>query len=144
MTSAPPKPAGAESAAPLHPARHWGGFLFSGATAFAVDAGILELGVRLLGLPAFFVRPFGIACAMLWGWLAHRWLTFAVAEPPSLRELGRYVLSATGAALVNYVSFVALLLAWPALGRMPALLVATCGATIFSYLSMRYGVFRRL
>ncbi|MBS0243458.1 MAG: GtrA family protein [Proteobacteria bacterium] len=127
----------------LHPARHWGGFLVSGGLAFIVDAGVLELGVRILGLQPATARPLSIACAMLTAWLSHRTLTFAVAAAPSLREFFRYLLSAGGTALVNYFCFLSVLYLWPWAGRFPALLIATGIATVFSYLSLRFGVFRQ-
>ncbi|MDX2157506.1 MAG: GtrA family protein [Hyphomicrobiaceae bacterium] len=130
--------------APGHSAsRHWGGFLVSGAIAFAIDAAVMELGVRLLALPPLVARLAGIAIAMLGGWLAHRTLTFAVEQRPTLSELLRYAAAAWTTAGINYLCFAGLLLAWPSLGRLPALATASIVATIFSYLTMRYGVFRR-
>lgn len=137
----PPK--SRDAATGLKPTRHWGGFLASGAIAFTVDGGVMELGVRVFGLPTFLARFLGVICAMLTAWMCHRTLTFALTTKPSLAELARYIAAASTTALINYAVFVALIVTWPELPRLGALVVASCVATIFAYLSMRYGVFRR-
>ncbi len=132
-----------DPASGLPPARHWGGFLVSGAVAFTVDGSVMEMGVRLLGLPTLVARLAGVTCAMLVAWMCHRTLTFALTTKPSLAELARYVAAASTTALINYGVFAALIVGWPDMPRLAALVVASCLATIFAYLSMRYGVFRR-
>ncbi len=123
-------------------ARHWGGFLVSGLLAFAVDAVVLETGVRLFDLNPLLARLLAIALAMVAGWLAHRRLTFAVTAPPSLQEFLRYVAAGWGAAAVNYLVFAGLLVAVPALPRLGCLVAASGISMVFSYLAMRYAVFR--
>jgi len=132
-----------DAASGLPPARHWGGFLVSGAVAFTVDASVMEIGVRMFGLPTLVARLAGVTCAMLAAWICHRSLTFALTTKPSLAELARYVAAASTTALINYGVFVALIVGWSNIPRLAALVVASCVATIFAYLSMRYGVFRR-
>ena len=132
-----------DAAQGLHPARHWAGFLASGAIAFAVDGSVMEIGVRLLDVPTLVARLAGVICAMLAAWIAHRTLTFALTTKPSLAELGRYIAAASTTAAINYAVFAALLVAWSDIPRLAALVIASCVATIFAYLSMRYGVFRR-
>ncbi|MFV0299194.1 MAG: GtrA family protein [Hyphomicrobiaceae bacterium] len=132
-----------DAAAGLSPARHWSGFLVSGLLALAVDACVLEAGVRLFGLPPLIARLIAISVAMVAAWLAHRHLTFAVTAPPSWREFARYAAAAWTTAGINYLCFAALLLTHPKIIPLAALIMASIVATIFSYLSMRYGVFRR-
>lgn len=134
---------GRDAAAGVPRGRHWGGFLASGAIAFTVDGGVMEIGVRLFGLPTLVARLMGIACAMVAAWLCHRTLTFALATRPSVAEFFRYVASAITTAAINYVVFAVLLIMWPTLSRLLALVIASCLATFFAYVSMRYGVFRR-
>ena len=74
-----------DAAAGLSPTRHWGGFLVGGGVAFSVDAGILEFGVRWLGMQPLIVRPFAISTAMIAAWLTHRTLTFAKYRPGRAR-----------------------------------------------------------
>lgn len=123
--------------------RHWGGFLISGMIAFAVDWGVLELAIRGAGLPPLIARLLSIGCAMVAAWVSHRSLTFAVSEPASLGEFARYVAAASTTAILNYAVFAAVLFIFPQASRFTALFAASIVATIFSYLSMRYGVFRR-
>ena len=123
--------------------RHWGGFIASGCLAFFVDAAVMELGVRWVGLPPLVSRIASVACAMVVAWLAHRTLTFALTTKPTRWEFIRYVAAASTTAAINYAVFAFILVAWPIAGRIPALIIASCVATIFAYVSMRYGVFRR-
>jgi putative flippase GtrA len=134
---------GRDAAAGLRPARHWCGFLLSGAIAFTIDAGVMELCVRVLGLPPLVARLFSISTAMLGAWLAHRRLTFAMTMPPTAGELARYAGAAWTTAAINYGVFASILLVEPGAPRIPALVAASIVATIFAYISMRYGVFRR-
>lgn len=143
MADAEPTEANDGAGGLASPMRHWGGFLASGSLAFLVDAGVMELGMRLLQLPPHIARIVSVACAMVTAWLAHRKLTFALTTRPTLPEFGRYVAAASATALVNYSVFAFILLGWPSALPFVALVAATCVATIFSYVSMRYGVFRR-
>jgi putative flippase GtrA len=132
-----------DAAAGVPRARHWLGFLFSGVLAFTVDWLCMEAGVRLLGLPPLVARLAGVACAMVVAWLAHRTLTFALTMTPSIGEFARYVAAASTTAMINYSVFALLIIIRPVTSRFAALVIASIIATIFSYLSMRYAVFRR-
>lgn len=131
-----------DTAAGLTRSRHLGGFVLSGLLAFSIDAAVLEAGIRLFGLDPRVARMAAIAVAMVAAWLAHRRLTFAVPNRPSLRELARYATAAWSAAAVNYLVFAAAVSLWPALPAFAALVAATGVATVFSYIALRYGVFR--
>ena len=132
-----------DPAAGLPLRRHSAGFLVSGLLAFATDALVLETGVRHFGASPFVARIAAIAVAMLVGWLAHRRLTFEIREPPTLAEFSRYALAGAVATFVNYALFAVLLLTMPALHRLVALGIASAVSMIFSYLAMRYAVFRK-
>ena len=123
--------------------RHLGGFFASGLLALSVDACVLLVGVRLFGLSPFVARLLAISVAMVAAWLAHRKFTFALTVRPSLTEFIRYAAAAWTTAGINYLVFASVLLAYPGITPLGALVVASIVATIFSYLSMRYGVFRR-
>jgi putative flippase GtrA len=126
-----------------HPLRHGLAFLVSGGVAFAVDALVLELLTRAFGVPPIVARIAAIALAMVAGWLMHRTFTFMVEAPPSLAEFLRYAGVAWSAAAVNYGVFVLVLLAWPAVEPLAALVVSSVAAMTFSYLGMRFAAFRR-
>ncbi len=123
--------------------RHWGGFLFSGGSAFVIDAGINTGLIHFAGLNPFVSRLISIACAMVWAWLMHRRVTFAVTAPPSLGEFVRFAAVAGGANALNYAVYAGILLAWPAVPPLAAMIISTAIATAASYLGFRFGVFRR-
>lgn len=122
--------------------RHWGGFVFSGGTAFLIDAGITLALTRLVGLDRFTARLIGILVAMVAAWLMHRRISFNVSAPPSLREFLRFAAVAWAANALNYAIYALILLAWPAVWTIVALVASTAVATVFSYLGFRLGVFR--
>ncbi len=123
--------------------RHWGGFIVSGGSAFLVDAAINTGLIELVGLNPFVSRLISIGCAMVFAWLMHRNLTFAVAAPPRLSEFARFATVAGSANALNYAVYAAILLVWPPTPPLAALVVSTAIATGASYLGFRFGVFRR-
>jgi putative flippase GtrA len=124
--------------------RHWGGFVFSGGTAFLIDAGITTALIHGAGVNPFAARLVAILIAMVAAWLMHRRITFNVAAPPSLTEFLRFAAVAWSANALNYVVYVAILLVRPATWPFAALVASTAIATVFSYLGFRLGVFREL
>lgn len=122
-------------------ARHWGGFILSGGTAFVVDAGVTTLLVHF-GLDRFTARILGIAVAMVVAWLMHRRVTFAMDAAASWAEFLRFIAVAASANLLNFVAYSLLLLTLPATPTLVAIVIATAVATVCSYLGFRLGVFR--
>lgn len=123
--------------------RHGVGFLASGLLAFAVDAAVLETGVRHFGADPLIARVAAIWVAMVVGWLAHRRWTFAIRSKPTAREFGHYAIAGWLAAFINYCLFALQLVIVPSMQRMVALVIASGGAMFFSYFAMRYSVFKR-
>jgi len=130
------------SPAPHGPVRHGAGFLASGLIAFSVDAAVLWVMTQLARADPFSGRLAAIAIAMVAGWLAHRRLTFNLKTPPSLGEFGRYAALGWSAAALNYAVYVAVLVVRPDMAPVLALVIATAVAMGFSYIGMRFGVFR--
>ena len=126
-----------------HPVRHGLGFLVSGATAFTVDALVLELLTLVFGLHPIVARLAAIALAMVAGWLMHRTFTFRVAARPSLAEFLRYAGVAWTAAAVNYGLFVLIVLAYPDIEPLVALVISSAVAMVFAYIGMRFAAFRQ-
>ncbi len=124
-------------------AKHWLGFLISGAIAFAVDGATMKLLTHFFGMPILASRLIGITLAMVAGWLAHRHLTFRLATPPSITEFVKYAGVAWTAAAINYVCFAGILFVWPALEPLIALLASSAVAMGAAYLGMRFAAFRR-
>lgn len=139
------------SPAPLQPpgqgllaqARHWGGFIASGGIAFTTDAAVLLLLTRVFAMSPFLARPIAIAIAMVAGWRAHRYLTFALPTRPTFGEFLGYAVVAWSAAALNYAVFAAILLWRPATAEIEAMVAASLVAMTFSYLGMRFGAFRK-
>jgi putative flippase GtrA len=123
-------------------ARHWGGFLLTGGSAFLVDAGLTWLLIRL-GLNPFSARAIAIAAAMVFAWLMHRRVTFNVAAPPTAGEFVRFAAVAGSANALNYAIYALILLTRPETLPLVALVVSTAIAACVSYLGFRFGVFRR-
>ncbi len=126
-----------------HPVRHGLAFLVSGSTAFTVDALTLELLTRVIGLHPILARLGAIALAMVAGWLMHRTYTFEVKAPPSVAEFVRYAGVAWSAAAINYGVFVLVVLAYPGIEPLAALVVSSVAAMTFAYLGMRFAAFRQ-
>jgi putative flippase GtrA len=126
-----------------HPVRHGLAFLISGGTAFIVDALVLKLLTSVLGLHPIAARLAAIALAMVAGWLMHRTFTFRVTARPSLPEFLRYAGVAWTAAAVNYGLFVVIVLAYPGIEPLVALVVSSAVAMVFAYLGLRFAAFRQ-
>ena len=126
-----------------NPVRHGLAFLVSGGTAFLVDALVLSLLTAVVGLHPILARVAAIALAMVAGWLMHRTFTFRVRARPSLPEFLRYAGVAWSASAINYGVFVLVLLAWPAVAPLAALVISSAVAMTFSYVGMRFAAFRR-
>lgn len=124
-------------------AKHWAGFVASGGIAFVTDATVLSILTKLAGMPPLVARLFAIACAMVAGWRAHRWLTFALPTRPTLQEFLGYAAVAWTSAAINYAVFAVILLLRPATAPLIALVGASLVAMAFSYLGMRFGAFRK-
>jgi len=129
-------------AEPVSPARHWGGFVLAGLTALGVDAGLLQLLTKGLGLNPFAARPFGICCAMVVSWAINRYVTFAVAAAPSWAEFAKFAAASFAAQIVNYLVFAAILLAYPAASPTLAIVIASAVAMFAAYAGFRFGAFR--
>jgi len=123
--------------------RHGLGFLAGGATAFGVDALVLELLTVGLGVTPILARLAAISLAMVAGWLMHRTYTFAVGSPPSFSEFVRYAGVAWSAAAINYGSFVVIVLVLPWVDPLAGMVASSLLAMVFSYLGMRVAAFRR-
>ena len=121
---------------------HTPGFVLSGCIALTVDAAVLTLLTRGLGLDPLLARLLAISCAMVAGWRAHRRFTFNVQHPPSFLEFMSYAAVAWFSAAINYAVFAAILILRPETAPLAALVVASLVAMTVSYLGMRFGVFK--
>lgn len=122
-------------------ARHALRFLVSGTLALMVDASILALLNRVLGVDPFLSRLFAISIAMVAGWLAHRNITFSVQRPPTLREFLSYASVAWMSAAANYGIYAGILIAEPTTPPLLSLMIASLITMVLSYTCLRFGVF---
>ncbi len=122
--------------------RHWGGFIFSGLTAFAVDVGVTWVLVQV-GLDPFTSRLLGIVVATFVAWLMHRRITFNVPYAPSVREFVRFFVVASSANGATYVSYTILLLVAPSFPLVAAIVLSSGIGGALSYFGFRFGVFHR-
>ena len=123
--------------------KHGAGFIASGLLATATDAAVLVALTRGLGIDPFSSRLVAIVCAMVVGFFAHRRLTFAIREPATLAQFGRFVGVAASAAAINYTLYAGILLLWPDTEPLIAMLAPTLAAMTISYLGLRLAVFRK-
>jgi putative flippase GtrA len=118
------------------------GFVVAGSVAFCIDAGLLTLLLGA-GLGPLFARPISIAAAMVAGWLINRTWTYGNTVRPGFQEFGRYAVVASVSTGVNYAVFVALLILWPQLPPLAALVMATSVSLGVSFVGYCRFVFRQ-
>lgn len=141
MTLKPRDPKVTSSPARSAIASHGPGFVAAGLIALGVDAAVLT-SLTALGAGPFAARVISILTAMIAAFFAHRRLTFAVTTPPTWTEFARFLAVAWTASAVNYAIYALVLIAWPAMPPVAALIAATGMSMGVSYVGMRLGVFR--
>jgi putative flippase GtrA len=108
-------------------------FALVGGIGFVVDAGALTALHDGVGLNPFTARAVSIVSAAFATWRLNRALTFGASAGSETAEGLRYGLVAALAAAVSYFVYAALLVAWPALAPLAAVVLATLVAMGFSY-----------
>ena len=144
LSSSDPGDPSNDGSDPRAVARHIGGFATSGAIAFTVDATVLSILTRGIGVDPFAARLAAISIAMVAGWLSHRRLTFDVEARASIGEFASYAAVAWTSAALNFATYAAILVLRPETDPLAALVAASLVAMTFSYLGMRFGVFRKV
>ena len=148
-----PAPGFVATTAIAHPAirrqaRHWGGFLLGGTTAFVVDGTVFMVLSGAAGVPVLAARLAAISVAMVVSWLINRTITFSLRTRSSLPEFARFAGVGWAAAAVNYAVFAGLVVGGPfLLGRslhpVAAIAVSSLGAMTVAYLGMKLAVFHK-
>ncbi len=121
-----------DSSSHVEPSPKLVGFAISACLAFALDAGILW------SLIQFDIDPLGariasMAAALVAGWLVNRTWTYADPNSPSFVEFGRYAASSALSMVVNYTAFALMLILWPVVNPLEALIVGTGVALAVSF-----------
>ena len=120
-------------------------FCVAGCIGFVVDAGVLELLVRLLGADPYGARVVSFLCAATTTWWINRRYTFEARTPPTGSEWVSYVSLMIAGAAVNYGVYAAYVAYWDTAHRALWLGVALgsiAGLAINFATSSRW-VFRR-
>ena len=105
------------------------------------DAAILQALTKIAGLGPLVARPVGIACALVVSWWINRTVAFAIAAPPTWVEFGKFAAASAAAFTVNYLVFAAILLTYPAVHPVLAIIFASIVSMFVSYAGYRLGVF---
>jgi putative flippase GtrA len=127
------------------PARRIVSFLVVGGVGFAVDAGLLAVGISLLSLGPRVSRVISFLAAVLVTWLLNRSFTFADrASERSGGELVRYVLTSSVSACLNLGVYFLALMAWPDAELAPyvALVLGVATGLVCNFTLYRLVVFR--
>ncbi|NBV54463.1 MAG: GtrA family protein [Proteobacteria bacterium] len=119
-------------------------FVISGGMGFTTDGTILLTLEYVFNLSPFIARIFSIIAAVCVSWLAHRTLTFAVQKAPTWAEFTSFVALAASGAILNYLVFSATLWLNLSSHSLPAMIFSSLTAMFYSYLGMRFGVFRKI
>jgi putative flippase GtrA len=120
--------------------RRFARFSLVGALGLAVDAGLFALLVHH-GAGEYGARALSLAVATLVTWNLNRRFTFAASGRGRSGELARYALVALSAQGLNYLVFVLLRGAVPALPALGALLCGAGAAALFSFTGQRFFTF---
>ena len=129
-------------AEPISPLRHYGGFVLAGLSALVTDAAILQLLTKAAHLTPLVARPVGIACALVVSWWINRTIAFAVNAAPTWSEFAKFTVASSAAFTINYLVFAAILMAYPAVHPVLAIVFASVVSMFVSYAGYRLGVFR--
>jgi putative flippase GtrA len=113
-----------------------------GATGFAVDAGVLASGLHV-GLDPLIARIISIGSALLVTYVLNRAVTFGKSDRSVAVEGLRYGGVGLSSAGLNYLIYAGLLLTFPRLMPLAALVAASAAAALFSYFGYQKLVFRR-
>lgn len=128
--------------------RRTAGFAVVGAIGFLVDASILTLMSRGVGVDLYLSRVLSFAAATILTWILNRSLVFKVKSTlisKSKSEYGRYLLVQIGGALMNLAVFALVIEFYPLLHEFPVapLAVGAIFGLMFNYLGSRHWVFKK-
>jgi dolichol-phosphate mannosyltransferase len=118
-------------------------FLAVGAVGVGVNLALLSVLLRA-GISKEIAVAGAIVCAMLSNFVLNRRFSFASARrDPWGRQLTRFVAASSLAAVVNYVTTLALMARIPGTRPQIAALAGVVAGTGFNFLASRYIVFRQ-
>lgn len=116
-------------------------FATVGLAGFAVDAAILVALLSAFALDPLVARLGSIVGALSCTWLLNRTFTFGASDRHPAAEGLRYGGVGLASSAFNYLVYSVLVLLWPALAPLAALVVASAAAAALSYLGFSRFVF---
>lgn len=120
-------------------------FAVSGVLGFVVDAGIVQVLVREIGMNPYLARVFSFLAAATTTWAFNRRYTFAGHGGGSKRrQLVRYLVAMACGFGLNYGAYALCVATWPLVREWPAIGVAagSVAGAIVNFLSSKYWIFR--
>ena len=108
-------------------------FLLVGSVGFLLDTLLLAQLHYGLGFDPFSARLLSITAAALVTWRLNRAITFGGSGVSQAEEGLRYGIVTAATACFNYAVYAALLIAWPALPPLLAMMLAAAAALGLSY-----------
>jgi putative flippase GtrA len=120
------------SSSELGPSPNLLGLAVASCLAFAIDGATLWL-LTSLGMPALYARLAGMGLALVAGWLINRSWTHGEPAAPNLAELGRYAAAGAVSTGVNYAAFALIIVLWPIVYPLEALVIASAVALTVSF-----------
>ena len=118
-------------------------FALVGAAGFTIDAALLTLLIGGAGLDPFSARLIAVTASALTTWQLNRRVTWARSADGPAREGTRYFIVVISAAVLNYLVYSAVLLAFAGTAPLLALVIGTGSAMAFSFLGFDRFAFRR-
>jgi putative flippase GtrA len=123
--------------------RRFGWFVVAGSIGFLADAAMLALLLVLDAMGPFMARVIAIGFALSVTWVFNRTVTFGRSRFPLLVEGARYGSVGLASAVVNYAVYTLVLLAWPTIHPLFALVAASLAAMALSWTGYARFVFQR-
>jgi putative flippase GtrA len=118
-------------------------FAVAGGVGFVVDAGILTLLLAATPLDPFSARLVSILTALSSTWFLNRNLTFGPSGRSLASEGARYGGVGAATSIVNYLIYSVMLIAFPHMPPLVALIAASGAAMVLSYFGYTRLVFNR-
>lgn len=123
--------------------KRFGWFAVAGSAGFLADAGMLAMLLAYTPLGPFAARVIAILFALSITWVFNRAITFGKSRHPVLIEGVRYGSVGFLSAVLNYLVYAAVLLAFPWVHPLAAVVVASVAAMAFSWIGYSRVVFQK-
>jgi putative flippase GtrA len=120
-----------------------GWFVVAGSVGFIADVGMLALLLAYTPLGPFAARVIAILFALSITWMFNRAITFGRSRHPVLLEGARYGGVGLLSAVLNYLVYAAVLLAFPWVHPFAAVVIASVAAMAFSWMGYSRFVFQK-